>query len=202
MAPKAPRTNRERNLLALLPAAAVLALYFTLYAMPKRSVLDSHSSDLVAASLVAVDQSVADAARQNLDYARDNLQRLKTRMADDQKQIGFISQTWRGNESRLEAVKEVTELARKYDLSILSQEFADKPQLSEYFEEIILVMEGHTPSMPIEYWHVELEGGWAGMAGFFSSLDLNRLKIIPLSFSLKATEAEKGQHKWTIVFGV
>ncbi len=202
MVPKATRTNRERNLLALFPAAAVLALYFTLYAIPKRSALDDHSSDLAAASLVAVDKSVADAARQNLDYARDNLQRLKTRMADDQKQIGFISQTWRGNESRLEAAKEVTELARKHDLSILSQKFAEKPQLSEYFEEIIRVMEEQTPATPIEYWHVEFEGGWTGMAGFFSSLDLKRLKIIPLSFSLKATELDKGQHKWTIVFGV
>lgn len=202
MAGKSSRSSREQNLLALFPAAAILALYFTLYAIPKRSALDAQSSDLAAARLAAIDPSVAAAARQNLAYARENLQRLKTRLVDDQRQIGVISQTWRGNESRLEAVKEVTELARKHDLSILSQEFAEKPQLSEYFEGIIEMMEQHTPTAPLEYWHVELEGGWSGMAGFFSGLDLQRLKIIPLSFSLKATETDNGQHKWTIVFGV
>jgi hypothetical protein len=202
MPDKSNRSTRERNLLALFPAAAVLALYFTLYAMPKRSVLDAQSNDLSAATLVAIDKSVAEAARKNLEYARENLQRLKTRMADDQKKIGSISQNWRGNESRLEVVKEITELARKHNLSILSQAFAEKPRLSEYFEEIIRVMEDHTPSLPLEYWHIELEGGWTSMAGFFSSLDLKRLKIIPLSFSLKATETDKGEHKWTIVFGV
>lgn len=196
-------TVREQRLLILLPAAMVLVIYSFLIALPKQRNYQSKLKDLEATRRVAVDQSSADQSEANLRQARSDLSRVRSKLAQDRRSIKEKSQSWRNLESRLETVEAVTELMALYNLIVVSQDYQDEPTVSEYMAKLFQEIDAESPAAPpVQYWQIELQGGYNEIQAFLTAIYNEQLKTIPITFKMTASETSNGMHTWTIIFVV
>lgn len=197
------KTTREKLLVNLLPAALVLALYAFLFAMPAQKEFRKTSDQLNAAKSVAIDQSVAELSRQNLDIARSGVTRLNEQIKQDKQQIAFFGKQWSNGQARLSTVQQVTELLQQFNLSIVSQQFEEEPQLSSYLKELQEVIGKHSDEDEVlEYWQIELAGGYGDMMKFLQQIKSSGMRTFPVTLTMEASEDRDGVHTWTVVFVV
>jgi len=196
-------SRREQRLLDILPAALILVIYSFFFALTKQQKIQEKYVELENTRSTSVDQNAADQAREDLSRAKINLDRLRKRTVSDRLKIKQQSQTWRNPDARLNTVQEITEMLGQYNLSIVSQDYELDPQISEYFRTLTNHINSQSPSAPpIEYWKIELEGGYNDVKSFLAAIDLERMKTFPLTVNMIASDSNDGLHKWTILFVV
>lgn len=196
-------TKREQKLLTILPAALVLVIYSFLVALPKQRSYQDSLKQLENTRKTAVDKETALQSEMNLKLARDSLNRLKSRLAVDRLSIKTRSQDWRNFDSRLETVEELTEMMGRYNLSIVSQDYQDEPTVSQYLLNLFQDIDKSSPAaLPIEYWQIELEGGYNELQAFLEAIDKDRMKTFPITVNMASSEFNDGIHTWTIIFVV
>lgn len=196
-------THRERILVTVLPAALVLALYAFLFAMPAQKRHQAALTEYQSARLIAVDESVAEQARENLELARSGLERLKEQVRLDRDQISFLAKQWSNGEARLSTVQQVTELLQQFNLSIIRQEFEEEPTLSKYLQNLEDIVQQHSSDEGVlEYWQIELAGGYPDMLKFLNEIKTSGLRTFPVTLTMKASETRDGIHTWTLLFVV
>ena len=111
-------------------------------------------------------------------------------------------QNWRDPETRLETVRQVTELLRQFNLSIVHQEFETEPILSSYLYDLAQIVDQHSTESPLEYWKIELEGSYTDTHNFLVAVQSAGLKTFPISLSMKASSSNNKVHTWSVVFVV
>lgn len=196
-------THREQRLLTLLPAALVLVVYSFLIALPKQRSVQATQDKLETARKSAVDKSTAKQSEVNLRLASAGLSRLKSRLAKDRLSIKERSQNWRNLESRLETVEDLTEMMVRYNLIVVSQDYQDEPTVSEYMLNLFREMDAGSPnSPPVEYWQIELQGGYNEIQSFLTAVNQEDVRTIPITLNMTASETGDGLHTWTLIFVV
>ncbi len=192
--------SREQPLLWLFPAALVLAVYAFGIALPTQRLQSRRAAHLETLRARGIDQELTEMTQSGLELARREVGILKTRLVSQQERLRSLSLGWRSQESRLETVHQITKLAKEHNLSVLTQQFETKQQLSEHLQRVVQLMEQQTPQAPLEYWQVQLGGRYRDMSQFLSALDTSRVKMIPVLVTMKASAANDGNHLWTVVF--
>ncbi|HMP78336.1 MAG TPA: hypothetical protein PKD54_02680 [Pirellulaceae bacterium] len=194
------KKSREQPLLWLFPAALVLAGYAFGIALPAQREQSRQATRLESLQTRGIDQDLVEMTQTGLEMTRREVGLLKTRLDSQQERLRTLSLGWRSQESRLETVREITKLAKEHNLSVLTQQFETKQQLSEYLQRVVQMMEQQTPDARLEYWQVQLGGRYRDMSHFLSALDTSRVKMIPVLVTMKASAANDGNHLWTVVF--
>ena len=195
-------TQNSSLLLGLFPAAILLAAYAVLYAMPAQQEYRENLQLLKSIRLNAVDQAAAESSKQSLQLAQSGLQKLNEEVTAHRYEIKTRSQNWRDPDTRLETVHQVTELLRQFNLSIVFQEFETAPTLSNYLNELVQIIDEHSSDSPLEYWQIQLEGGYMDVHDFLVAVQSTGIRIFPISLSMKASSSGNKVHSWTIVLVV
>lgn len=194
---------RERLLLNVMPAAIVLAMYAFLFAMPAQKEYQNASRKLNLAKSIAVDETIAEQAKKNLELAQSGLVRLNEQIKSDREQIAFLGRQWSNGDARLTTVQQVTELLQQFNLSIVRQEFEEEPPLSVYLKDLETVVAKHSgENENLEYWQIELAGGYPDMMKFLLEVKSSGLRTFPVTLTMKASDTTDGVHTWTVVFVV
>jgi hypothetical protein len=200
---KTKESSREQLLINILPAALVLALYAFLFAIPAQRQLQDSTNRLNTTTATAIDSSVAELSKQNLDLAQAGLVRLNEQIKQDRQQIAFLGQQWSNGKARLSTVQQVTELLQQFNLSIVSQKFEQEPPLSTYLKELAVIIGNHSDDEEtLEYWQIELAGGYPDMMKFLSQIKTSGMRTFPVTLTMKASDVNDGVHTWTVVFVV
>jgi len=194
------RTQREKRLLLVMPAAFLLGAYSFFIAIPKQSDLQETVDELERVRSSAVAPEAAANSRIVVENAQRNLELQKHRLQDSKSKNRVMTQMWREPDSQLGSVQQITEAMEKFSLSVLSQDFETKPVLSLYLQELSQIMDASSGNEPIEYWQVEVEGGYFDLTNFLASIDVFEMKTIPISISMVASKKGDGKHSWKIVF--
>lgn len=195
--------SRERMLINLLPAALVLALYAFLFALPTQKTYQGNLEELADMRATAVNETAADLSRSNLEMARSAVQRLNDQLRTDREHIAFLGKNWSSGDARLPIVQQVTELLQQFNLSIVKQAFEKEPRLSEYLKELETIVKKHSiDDENLEYWQIELAGGYSDMMNFLNEIRTSGLRTFPVTLSMQASENGDGIHTWTVVFVV
>ncbi len=196
-------TKREQRLLGLLPAALILMVYSFLIALPKQRRLEVMMVELTNTQASSVNEQATENTLKHLQSTKASFTQLSEQMEIDRGKIQQLSQSWRSPDARLDTIREITEIMGNFNLSIVSQDYAIEPEIPEYFLRLTKSINQQSPDAPpIEYWKIELEGSYADVQAFLMSIDIGRMKTFPLTFSLVASNANDGLHKWTILFAV
>ncbi len=196
-------SSRERVLLAILPATMVLVIYSFLIALPKQRGYQQTLTRLETTRQTAIKEVDALESAANLKAAREAANRLRERLADDRMTIKTQSQQWRNLEARLETVQELTEMMGQYNLSIITQDYQDEPAVSQYLIELFQEIDAESPAIPpVEYWQIEVQGGYNEVQAFLAAIDRERMKTFPITVNMDASDSTNGLHKWTIIFVV
>ena len=193
-------TSRERNLLVLLPAALILALYSFLVAVPHQRTMQTKLPKLNRFKKTAVTQAQADEAKLLLESEKSALKQMRLSLIADRNRIRQLSGQWRSDDSQLNAVQKLTELMELHQLSISSQDYETDPNLSTYFLELGKIIDAQYPDKPLEYWQVELEGAYTNVVNFLSAINVHQTNVIPVSLTMAASSSGNGHHRWKIVF--
>lgn len=195
--------RREKFLMTLLPAALVLMVYSFLVALPKQRSNQKTLDQLEQVKTSAIDEASAQQSFDNLRVARVGLARLKKSLNEDRVSIKDMGQQWRNLDSRLSTVEELTEMMGLYNLSIVSQDYQTEPTVSKYLVDLFNEINAESPAVdPVEYWQIEVEGGYAEVESFLNAIDKDRMKTFPISVNMLASETSNGVHTWTIIFVV
>ncbi len=196
-------TGRERILLSILPAALVLGLYAFLFAIPEQKIHQQKSLELKAAQAKAIDKSVAEMSRSNVELVRAGLKRQTEQTRSDRESITYHGKQWSNGNDRLSNVQQLTELLAQFRLSIVKQDFQAEPQLSGYHSELRDIVMSHTATDELlEYWQIELAGSYGDMLKFLNEINHSGLRTVPVAVSMQASTANDGVHSWTLVFVV
>ncbi len=197
---KKKTTVREQRLLVLLPAALILALYTFIIAIPRQRDLSYTSAKLNQFKQIAVKQIDAENSRIKLLNEQKALKALQENLVQNQKDIRQISEDWRRQESRLDAVQRLTELMEEFKLSISTQDYQENPKLTPYFTELTQIINRQFPETPLEFWQVELEGRYLDVTNFLAAVKNSDIQTVPLMLSMTAAESGNGQNHWIITF--
>jgi hypothetical protein len=196
---KNDNSTRERFLLMLFPAALILAIYSVMYALPLRQEKSNIEAEYMQVNQSAVSSTDAALARQHLGSEKDSLERLRNRVSNSKQQIRELSQGWRSRKSRLETLEKITELMRDYNLSIVSQGGEYNVVVSSYLEDLFQMMNEQAVQDPVEFWPVEIKGGYFDVLEFLA--DVNTMaSIIPVAITMMPESVGSSQKTWTIVF--
>ena len=134
---KTKRTPRQNGrLMALWPAALLLAGYTVFFAFPAQKDYLVNRQVLDSIRLGGVDAAAAETAKNNLQLAQHGLQKLNEELTADRYELKMRSQNWRDPDAKLDTVKQVTRLLRQFNLSIVFQDFETEPVLSNYLQEL------------------------------------------------------------------
>ncbi len=195
--------KREPILISLLPAAVILFVYSFMVALPKQQTLQDLRVVHDQVKMTAISPGVAEQARQNLELARSEVNRLRERIAQDRMQILQLGQSWRSPESQLVTIQKISEQLGSYGLSMMSQEFVDEPEISQYAREVIKVIDLESQSAPpIEFWKLEIEGSYSNVQEFLGGIDIETMHTFPVTLTMTASTSNDGQHKWSILFAI
>jgi len=195
--------KREPILVSLLPAAVILFVYSFMVALPKQQALQDMAVVHEQVKMTAIGPEVAEQARQNLESARSEVNRLREKIAQDRMQILQLGQSWRSPESQLVTIQKISEQLGSYGLSMMSQEFVDEPEVSKYVREVISVIDRESQSAPpIEFWKLEIEGSYTNVQEFLGGIDIETMHTFPVTLTMTASTNNDGQHKWSILFAI
>lgn len=195
--------KREPILVSLLPAAVILFVYSFMVALPKQQELQDLGVVHDQVKMTAISPEVAEQARQNLELARTEVNRLREKIAQDRMQILHLGQSWRSPESQLVTIQKISEQLGSYGLSMMSQEFVDEPEVSKYVREVINVIDRESQSAPpIEFWRLEIEGSYSNVQEFLGRIDIETMHTFPVTLTMTASTNNDGQHKWSILFAI
>lgn len=200
MLPRAGDKAREQPLLWLFPGALILAVYAFGVALPTQRHQSQQLDDLARLRAGGASAEQVQLLQANVAAAQRDVALLKSSLASARQTLRDLSWGWRSQESRLETVREITKLAKEHQLSVLTQQFETKQQLSEHLQQVVHLMELQTPEEPLEYWQVQLGGRYRDMSQFLSALDTTRVKMIPVLLTMRASLSNDGIHLWTVVF--
>lgn len=192
-------SKRERALLTLFPAALILAVYSVLFALPMRQTKSTAQAEYLKASQSAVSPESAEASKENLIIESQSLERINDRVAQSRLKIRELSQGWRSRKSRLETLEKITELMRDYNLSIVSQGGDAGGSVSSYLQNFFQMIDEQAVLEPVEFWPVEIKGGYFDVLEFLTDVNTMANSIIPVAVTMKPTEGS-AQKTWTIVF--
>ncbi len=196
------RTRREKLLLNLLPAALVLAVYAFLIAIPAQQSYQSNCSKLESVRKEAIDQTAAASSRSSLVSAEAGLARLNEQLRMDRDQVVSLTEFWNSGDARLPTVQKLTTLLQQFNLSIVNQDFKVEPALSGYLQGLESIVEDNSRHGNLEYWQIELAGGYHDMMKFLQEVKTSGLRTFPLVLTMQASESRDGVHTWTLVFVV
>jgi len=140
-------------------------------------------------------------AKEQLEFARQNIARLKTRILDGRTRIEELSQNWRDTENQLDTIQQVTVFLHAHQLSVVSQKFLPAPEMSAYDQKLVQIMNTHSPDKPLEFWEVEVNGAFPDIASFLSAVNADSVHIIPLAITMnESSESPGGIMKWNVLF--
>ena len=197
------KTSREKLLLALLPAAIVLAAYAFLFALPAQQKHQKKLAELELARQASVSDSAAELSRSNLELAQSGMSRLNEQIRNDRDKIALMGKHWSSGDVRLPTVQQVTELLQQFNLSIVSQDFEKEPVLSEYLKDLETIVKRHSIGEEnLAYWQIELAGSYGDMMKFLQEIKTSGMRTFPVTLSMKSSESGDGVHTWKVVFVV
>jgi hypothetical protein len=190
-------------LLNLMPAAIVLALYAFLLAIPAQRNYRAMRQEFASVQETAVDKEAARQSLKDLQAAEAGVARLNEQIRKDRQQIALLGHQWSNSSDRLSIVQQVTELLQQFNLSILKQEFQEQPPLSDYLQDLERIVIKHAgENETVEYWRIELSGGYPDMLRFLQQVKISGLRTFPLTLTMQASQTGDGIHTWSVVFVV
>lgn len=195
-------SRREQFLLAVFPAAIVLAIYSVIFAIPLQSTQSGLVNELRQQESVAVRPATADHALKQLLDEQAHVDRLKNQIDQSSLEIDMLTQSWRDEQSRLETLERISELMRDFDLSIVSQGDESESILSQYTRELFELMDQRNTEDPMVFWQVEVKGTYFSVIEFLTAIDNTAQSIVPIGITMQSDETNASQKTWKIVFAI
>ena len=195
-------SKREWILLMLFPTAIVLAVYSLMFALPLQQKNVDIENEFAHQTTVAVSKEAAQKSLEALNNEKAALVRLRKRSQSSKQMIRQLCRSWRSRQSRLETLEKITTFMGDFNLSIVSQGQAETFVVSAYQQELFKMMNEQLPLNPVEFWNVEVKGGYFEVADFLSAVDGLEKAFIPVAITMQSEPSTSSIKTWTIVFAI
>ncbi len=191
--------RREELLQMTLPGGALLLLYVFLVNMPMQRSLTAKQKEVAAARAAAVTEHDLLIARNEVRAAESQLASLKGELVEEQAKIDEIVKKFGGGNSSFEVLQRITELCRENRVSLVSQNFVEKPKLSKFQQNVLARVESQNERQPLEYRAFTFQGSYGAMVKLLAELDAEPISAFPVSLELSAGAGGGGEHTWQVI---
>ena len=193
-------SKRERALLTIFPAAIVLAVYTFMFALPSQREARALNAELTQAGLNSVSSAAAQQSALTLRSEKETVVRMQNWLSDAKRKCNELCDNWRGAQTRLETLQQITRVMNDNNLSVLSQVAEFSLKTSTYQLDLLDSMNQHVPDSPIEIWNVEVKGAYSQVVNFLADIRQLEAMVVPVALSMNPDES--GSTTWSIVLAI
>ena len=195
-------STRERWIKALLPTAAIVAVYTLLVIVSSSRELTRLRKELADEQKRAVTEDVLFQLNSQRVSATRERDRLQDQIESARKSVEQTVEQFAGR-SATERMARVGQLCRESSISVLEQKPADQLQLSKLREASLQELRKLVPGDGVRYQQLELFGRYTEMETLLRRLPAEVRGVVPLAIELLEENSESsavssGQRRWRV----